>query len=231
MEIDKGIPLGSGLGGSAASAVGAVVAANALLRQAAARKLELLKFAMQGEAVASGSLHVDNISPSPVRRPRAHRRHRQSAREADSGAAGRPRGHRPSAHVPVDEAGARHPQPHRRDVGLRLADRESRRLHLRLLHQRSRHDPRVVRRRGHRAAASGADSRLSPKCARASMAAGALGCSISGAGPTMFAWAAGERAPSACATPCVREFATRSHRSRRVDRATSSPPARASCRR
>jgi homoserine kinase len=63
MEIDKGIPLGSGLGGSAASAVGAVVAANALLAQPLP-KLELLKFAMQGEAVASGSLHVDNIAPS-----------------------------------------------------------------------------------------------------------------------------------------------------------------------
>ena len=63
MEIDKGIPLGSGLGGSAASAVGAVVAANALLAEPVG-KLELLKFAMQGEKVASGSLHVDNIAPS-----------------------------------------------------------------------------------------------------------------------------------------------------------------------
>jgi len=63
MEIEKGIPLGSGLGGSAASAVGAVVAANALLAEPCG-KLELLKFAMQGEAVASGSLHVDNIAPS-----------------------------------------------------------------------------------------------------------------------------------------------------------------------
>lgn len=63
MRIDKGIPLGSGLGGSAASAVGAVVAANALLAQPRS-KLELLKFAMQGEAVASGSVHVDNIAPS-----------------------------------------------------------------------------------------------------------------------------------------------------------------------
>lgn len=63
MSIEKGIPLGSGLGGSAASAVGAVMAANALLG-APCEKLELLKFAMQGEAVASGSLHVDNIAPS-----------------------------------------------------------------------------------------------------------------------------------------------------------------------
>jgi homoserine kinase len=61
--IEKGIPLGSGLGGSAASAVAAVVAANALLEKPLS-KIELLKFAMQGEAVSSGSLHVDNISPS-----------------------------------------------------------------------------------------------------------------------------------------------------------------------
>jgi homoserine kinase len=63
MSIEKGIPLGSGLGGSAASAVGAVVAANALLEEPCT-KLQLLKFAMEGEAVASGSLHVDNIAPS-----------------------------------------------------------------------------------------------------------------------------------------------------------------------
>lgn len=63
LDIEKGVPLGSGLGGSAASAVAGVVAANALLDQPFDR-LALLKFAMQGEKVASGSLHVDNIAPS-----------------------------------------------------------------------------------------------------------------------------------------------------------------------
>jgi homoserine kinase len=63
VEIDKGIPLGSGLGGSAASAVAAVVAANALLPRPVSR-LELLQFAMTGEAVASGARHADNIAPS-----------------------------------------------------------------------------------------------------------------------------------------------------------------------
>ena len=63
LEIDKGIPLGSGLGGSAASAVGAVVAASALLPEPC-EPLELLKFALAGEAVASGGRHVDNIAPS-----------------------------------------------------------------------------------------------------------------------------------------------------------------------
>lgn len=63
LSIEKGIPLGSGLGGSAASAVAGVVAADALLPNSLT-KLELLKFAMQGEAVASGAVHVDNIAPS-----------------------------------------------------------------------------------------------------------------------------------------------------------------------
>lgn len=63
LEIDKGIPLGSGLGGSAASAVAGVVAANALL-DAPRPQLELLRCAMRGEAVASGSVHVDNIASS-----------------------------------------------------------------------------------------------------------------------------------------------------------------------
>ena len=62
LEIDKGIPLASGMGGSAASAVAAVVAANALLEQPLSR-LQLLKFAMEGEVVASGSAHLENISP------------------------------------------------------------------------------------------------------------------------------------------------------------------------
>jgi homoserine kinase len=63
LSIEKGIPLASGLGGSAASAVAAVAAGNALLPMPVSQ-LELLKFAMHGEAVASGSMHVDNIAPS-----------------------------------------------------------------------------------------------------------------------------------------------------------------------
>ena len=63
MWIEKGIPLASGLGGSAASAVAAVVAANTMIEDPLTR-IELLKVAMEGEAVASGSRHADNISPS-----------------------------------------------------------------------------------------------------------------------------------------------------------------------
>jgi homoserine kinase len=62
IELEKGIPLGSGLGGSAASCVAALVAANALLDAPLSRDA-LYPFALQGEAVASGSLHGDNVAP------------------------------------------------------------------------------------------------------------------------------------------------------------------------
>jgi homoserine kinase len=62
VELEKGIPLGSGLGGSAASCVAALIAANALLDEPLARE-SLYPFALQGEAVASGSLHGDNVAP------------------------------------------------------------------------------------------------------------------------------------------------------------------------
>ena len=62
VELEKGIPLGSGLGGSAASCVAALVAANALLDTRLSREA-LYPFALQGEAAASGSLHGDNVAP------------------------------------------------------------------------------------------------------------------------------------------------------------------------
>ena len=63
IHIDKGIALGSGMGGSAASAVAAVVAANALLPEPLPLAA-LYPFALAGEAVASGSAHGDNIGPA-----------------------------------------------------------------------------------------------------------------------------------------------------------------------
>lgn len=62
IEIDKGIPFGSGMGGSAASAVAALVAANALLA-APLTVDQLYPLALDGEAVASGSRHGDNVAP------------------------------------------------------------------------------------------------------------------------------------------------------------------------
>ena len=62
LTIDKRIKPGSGLGSSAASAAGVVVAANHLLGNHF-EKLDLVRFAMAGEKVASGVKHADNIAP------------------------------------------------------------------------------------------------------------------------------------------------------------------------
>ena len=62
LRIRKGIPLSAGMGGSAASAVAAVVAANELLGRPY-RQDGLLPFALEGEAAASGSYHSDNVAP------------------------------------------------------------------------------------------------------------------------------------------------------------------------
>lgn len=62
LELEKGIPLGSGLGGSAASCVAAVVAANALLDAPLPREA-LYRFALDGEQISSGSRHGDNVAP------------------------------------------------------------------------------------------------------------------------------------------------------------------------
>ena len=63
VEITKGIRPGSGIGSSAASAAGAVVAANALLGNRFSNQ-QLVDLAMYGEAVASGVRHADNIAPA-----------------------------------------------------------------------------------------------------------------------------------------------------------------------
>ena len=62
VSIEKGISIGSGMGGSAASAVAAIVAANTLL-EVPLSPSELVGYALIGEAQASGSFHADNISP------------------------------------------------------------------------------------------------------------------------------------------------------------------------
>ncbi|MEO8771796.1 MAG: homoserine kinase [Ferruginibacter sp.] len=60
--INKQIKPGSGIGSSAASAAGIVVAANELLGRPFNKK-ELVAFAMEGEVIASGSRHADNLAP------------------------------------------------------------------------------------------------------------------------------------------------------------------------
>lgn len=204
LQLDKGIPLSSGLGGSAASAVAAVVAANALLAQPRPL-LELLKYAVQGEAVASGSVHVDNIAPSlygglvltvGIDHPRVKQ-------------------------IPVPEAiRAVIVHPH-----MFLSTREARAILRRSVEMADfvwqtanlagfisgcyTSDLDMLRESFEDVVIEPQRAALIPGFAdvrRAALAAGALGCSISGAGPTVFAWCLAPNAPQVHAG-MVHEFA------------------------
>jgi homoserine kinase len=63
MVLHKQMPLGSGLGSSAASSAAAAVAVNALLPKPL-KKYALLRFVVEGERKAAGSPHADNAAPS-----------------------------------------------------------------------------------------------------------------------------------------------------------------------
>lgn len=63
IEIYKKIKAGSGIGSSAASSAGAVFAVNKLLSEPFTLK-ELIPFAMEGERLASGNAHADNVAPA-----------------------------------------------------------------------------------------------------------------------------------------------------------------------
>jgi homoserine kinase len=63
ITLHKRMPLGSGMGSSAASAVAGVFAVNQLLGQPLTQE-QLLPFAMEGERIACGSAHADNVAPS-----------------------------------------------------------------------------------------------------------------------------------------------------------------------
>ncbi|HLA54797.1 MAG TPA: homoserine kinase [Flavobacterium sp.] len=63
IEIYKNIKAGSGIGSSAASAAGAVFGMNELLGRPYEAK-DLVQFAMEGEKLASGSAHADNVAPA-----------------------------------------------------------------------------------------------------------------------------------------------------------------------
>jgi homoserine kinase len=63
LTIRKGLPLSSGLGGSAASAVAAVVAVDGLLGSRTPLD-RLMACAFEGERIGAGSAHGDNIGPA-----------------------------------------------------------------------------------------------------------------------------------------------------------------------
>jgi len=204
VEIEKGIPLGSGLGGSAASAVAAVVAGNALLPQPFP-KLELLKFAMAGEAVASGGQHVDNIAPSlfgglVLTVGIDHPRVKQIPVPGDIRAV--------VVHPHMFLATARARAILKGSV--ELSDFVWQTANLAgFISGCYTNDLDMIRASLEDVVIEPQRQALIPGFAdvrRGAMQAGALGCSISGAGPSMFAWATAAAAP-AVLSAMQREFA------------------------
>ena len=202
IEIDKGIPLSSGMGGSAASCVAALVAANELLPEPLGRE-QLYRYSLDGEAVASGSRHGDNLGPmflgglvlSTLERlvpvPVPERWHSllvhpdalletRRAREALGGSYALGQFVAQSTNLALVLAGC-----HAGDAGLVRAG-------LRDVLVEPRRAPLI----------GGFDA-----AKQAALAAGAMGASISGAGPSLFAWYESRAEAEAAAAPVQQAFA------------------------
>jgi len=187
LDIDKGVPMSAGMGGSAASAVAAAAAVNALLPDPFDTE-ELLPFTLEGERVASDPPHWDNVMASLMGGLVL------AAREAP-----------PKLHMlPVPDGVVTvilHPSVTTetkaarallaKEVPLKTVVENSRRLAAFIagcasadldLIRAGFEDVLIEPQRAHL---------LEPffKVKQAALDAGALGCTFSGSGPSMFAWA------------------------------------------
>ena len=183
LVLEKGLPLGSGMGGSAASCVAALVAANALLDTPLAREA-LYPFALAGEAIASGGLHGDNVGPMLLGGLVLASRDRLVRIPVPSA------WHCVLVHPDVVLETRRAREALKGDYALRDFVAQSANLAL-VLSGCFTSDAELVR-------AGLKDVLVEPRRApliagfaevkRAAMDAGAMGSSISGAGPSVFAW-------------------------------------------
>lgn len=211
VSIEKGIPLGSGMGGSAASAVAAIVAANALLPKPLSNE-DLLSYALIGEAQASGSYHADNVAPSLLGGLTIAR--------VRSNSAGLPRVEAIRVPVPdgvfcvlvhpklvVETKAARGVL--KTDVSLKSMVEQTANLAGFLaacyrgdvaLLKRSLSDVVIEPQRAH--LITGFDDLKD--CA---MKAGAIGCTIAGAGPSVFAWVVGREGAESVEKEMIGAFA------------------------
>jgi homoserine kinase len=202
LRLTKGIALGSGMGGSAASCVAALIAANALLERPLSREA-LYPFALDGEAVASGGRHGDNLGamllgglvlatrdrlvriPVPdswhcaLVHPHAVLETRR-AREALAGNYALEEFIQQSAHLSLVLTGCHRGDPDLVRAGLRDVLVEPRRAPL---------------------------IKGFAQVQQAAMDHGALGASISGAGPSVFAWFTDRPGAEAAAGAMARAFA------------------------
>lgn len=189
VEIHKGIALGSGMGGSAASAAAGIVAASAVLDEPLTDE-ELYRYGLIGEAVASGSAHGDNLAPclfggvqlvlsdSPMRLERL-------PVPADLHCV------LVHPHLRVDTRDAR--AVLQRGFELGTITTQTRNL-AGFLIASFRQDAELLRDYLSDVLVEPWRAPLVPgfkQVKQAALQAGALGCSISGAGPSVFAWCAG----------------------------------------
>jgi homoserine kinase len=204
IALDKGIPLGSGMGGSAASAVAAVVAAARLLDVALA-PAELLRFALAGERVASGAAHPDNAAACLT--------------GGLTAVVGVDPPHVVSVAVPagivavvvhphlqIETRAARRVLPSSLDLGRHVAQTMAL---AGFLLGCARGDVGLIRRSAVDHVAEPARAALIPGFAHvkeAALGAGALVFGISGSGPSVFAWAVGAEAAARIADEMRRVF-------------------------
>ncbi len=190
MEIHKKMPFGSGLGSSAASAVAGAYAVNKLIGEPLSKR-QLLPFAMQGEYAADGAWHADNVAPCLLGGIVFIR----SNQELDV------------AQLPAPEnlwAAVIHPDIEvltkvareilPKEIPLENATQQIGNLGG-LLCGLIQSDYGLISRSIHDVIAEPRRQKLIPefyKAKRAAMGAGALGFSISGAGPSVFALCEGE---------------------------------------
>ena len=205
MEIHKKMPFGSGLGSSAASAVGGAFVVNELLGAPLNRR-QLLPFVVAGEAAADGAWHADNVAPCLLGGITLIR----SNAELDV------------MNVPIPEnlwaavvhsdivvltKVAREIMP--RHIQLETSTQQSGNLGG-LLCGFFQSDYALIGRSLHDLIAEPHRQRLIPefyRAKRAALAAGALGFSISGAGPSVFALCEGEAAARRAAAAVAEVFA------------------------
>lgn len=205
LRLAKGLPLASGLGSSAASGVAAVVAVDALLGLGAPRDA-LLRAAVEGERAACGSAHADNAAPAlyggfvlvrgPHQSPPSPRGALVTELPVPAGLTAvlvRP-------HIEVDTGAARALLGDRIGLGQAVTQWGNAAA---LVAGLFRADHDLIASALHDAVAEPVRSAAVPGFAEVKAAAiesGALGCSLSGSGPTIFAFsrdAAGARVVAA----------------------------------
>jgi homoserine kinase len=187
ITVTKGLPLSGGQGGSAASAVAGAVAANALL-QLGLTERQLVESALEAEVHAAG-WHLDNILPSLIGGIVLIR----DAASFDYVRMEAPRGLRvvlaqPEQRLRTAEGRAVLPRELSREVALYQAAQVAA-----MVLAFTTNDFPLLRRALDDRIAEPARAPLLPGFAaakRAALDSGALGCSISGSGPTAFAFAA-----------------------------------------